>query len=98
MGLCYNQRIETFTESGQFVVTAGKCNGWVAVNIGDVLCFINNIPIKPPLAPNLSGESTGIQGNEGEIFIGTNGVIPVIFDNAAGGVNPKIMIIEKFYI
>jgi hypothetical protein len=97
-GLCYNQRISTYVVSTKHRLDP-KCNGYVAVNIGDTLVQINQIPIKPPVAPNLSGESTGVQGNEGEIFIGNNGEIPVTFINPGGaGVNQKVMIIEKYYV
>jgi hypothetical protein len=95
-GLCYNQKVTVYTTSKQHQLDK-KCNGYVAINNGDTLVQVNQIPLKPPVLPTLSGESEGIQGNEGEIFVGQNGVIPIIF-LAPAGVNPSVLIIEKYYL
>ena len=98
MSLCYNQLFKQYIVSAQHQLNP-KCNGYVAVNIGDTLVTVNGIPLKPPVAPNLSGESEGVQGNEGEIFVGQNGVLPIVFVNPGGvGVNQKVIIVEKYYV
>jgi hypothetical protein len=92
----YNIRQVTFNSSGQYVLDK-CCNGFVAVNIGDTLVRIQQIPLKPPPAINLTGESTGVQGNADEIFVGTNGMLTITFVNPVGA-NPLVMIIEKYYV
>jgi hypothetical protein len=92
----YNIRVTPVNASKQYLLDK-CCNGFTAVNIGDTIATVAQIPIKPPLLPTLSGESTGVQGNADEIFLGTNGVIPITF-NLPVGANPLIMIIEKYYV
>lgn len=92
----YNIRQTPINVSGQYLLDK-CCNGFVAVNIGDTPVRVDQIPLKPPPLPNLTGESTGVQGNADEIFMGTNGVLPVTFINPIGA-NPLVMIIEKYYV
>jgi hypothetical protein len=92
----YNIRQVPINVSGQYVLDK-CCNGFVAVNIGDTLVRVAQIPLKPPPAPALTGESTGVQGNADETFVGTNGILPVTFV-APIGANPLVMIIEKYYV
>jgi hypothetical protein len=58
------------------------CNSWIAENYGTSVAFINNKPLRPPPAANLSGESWGPNGNDGDIYAGE-----IIVQFAAGGVN-----------
>jgi hypothetical protein len=92
----YNIRVTPINSSTNYLLDK-CCNGFTAVNIGDTIASVAQIPIKPPILPTLSGESTGVQGNADEIYMGTNGVIPVTF-NLPVGANPLIMIIEKYYV
>jgi hypothetical protein len=92
----YNEAVTIVTGSLIYDLTP-RCNGYVAVNIGDTIAIVNQKRLLPAPGPGLSGESAGVQGNLGEIFTGTNGSIPVFFGTPLG-VNPKVMIIEKFYV
>ncbi len=96
MSRCYNEKVTYITQSGQYVLDK-ECNGYVAVNIGDTICRVNNKLLKPPPLPALSGENAGVAGNADEIFVGTNGVLPILFMPPAG-VNPLIMLTEKYYV
>ena len=71
-------------------------NGYVAINRGDTLVTVNGLDLLPRLATNLSGESTGVQGNADEIFVGNNGSLQIVF-TPGGGVS-KVVIGWKFYI
>ena len=95
----YNQAGQSYFDS-QSVQVIPFCNGWVAINKGDTLVRVNGIPLKPypPGHPELSGESYGVAGNLGEVFVGDNMVIQVVFDTAAGGVAPWVIIAQKFYL
>jgi hypothetical protein len=95
MGRCYNISVKTYIVSGQHLLTK-TCNGFVAINIGDTIVQVKQVQLKPPPAPALSGESTGVQGNADEIFTGDNGVISILFVGPPG-VNPKVQIVEKYY-
>lgn len=92
-----------YTEKVQYITTARmhqldlKCNGYVAVNIGDTTVFVNNKQLLPPPGAGLSGESTGVIGNAGEIFTGTNGTLPITFATTPL-LNPRVMIVEKIYL
>lgn len=97
MGLCYTIRATTVVQSENYQLDP-KCNGYAAINEGDQIVQVFQVPIKPPILPTLSGESTGVMGNEGEIFVGNNGVIPILFLPVAGQVNPKVVIVEKYYV
>ena len=97
MGLCYTTKTTYINTAGDYKLDK-KCNGYAAINIGDTIARVANTQIKPPILPTLSGESSGVIGNEGEVFTGNNGTISVIFIPGAGTVNPLVMIVEKYYV
>lgn len=74
-----------------------RCNGFIAVNKGDVLVRINGFPLLPypPGHPELSGESMTVGGNLGEIY---RGRIQIVFPAPAPGQSPSVWIIQKFYL
>lgn len=80
----------------QVIPVGVNCNGYIAVNKGDVLAFVNEFPIKgfPIGHPELSGESYGVFGNLGEIYTGK---IELRFDNSAG-TTPWVVIGLKYYV
>ena len=87
--------------ASQFVPVPEGCNGFVAVNEGDMLWYVNNFPLQPN--PNwatnkLPGVSTGAIGNAGEIYVGNNKMIQIVLDESAGGTTPLLIIQWKFYI
>lgn len=69
-----------------------QCAGFLAVNKGDTIAFVNQVQLLPPAAAGLSGESFGIEANAGEIYSGS---IVVQFESLAG--NPQVILIQKFY-
>lgn len=81
-------------EAGIEVAVDPNCNEWTAINTGDTLAFVCGIPIKPfpPGHPELTGAAIAIPGNKWEVF---RGRIWIVF--AAGGVNPQVCIIQKYY-
>lgn len=93
---CYNERTTIFTQSGQYKLQT-NCNGYIAVNNGDTIVQVNRFPLKPPVLPTLSGESTGVVGNQDETFTGDNGIIQISFLTPMGA-NPSVIIKEKFYV
>jgi hypothetical protein len=95
----YNEIVKPVYASG-FVQIPDRCNGYLAVNEGDALIWINDFPLHPN--PNwatnkLAGESTGLQGNIGEIYTGYNGSIKVVVDTTVG-THPQVVIVFKYYI
>lgn len=72
------------------------CNGFEAVNEGDVNVWVNGKLLKPfpPGHPELNGSSWGVSGNRGEIF---KGIIRIVVDGTAGG-QPQVAIGQKFYL
>jgi hypothetical protein len=67
------------------------CNSFEAINIGSDVATINGIPLNPPAAGEVLGDSFVFGGLKGEIFIGR---INVAF---ATVVAPQVLIIEKIY-
>lgn len=76
-----------------------NCNGYVVVNVGTALFWVNGFPLKPlpPGHPEVDGASRGVPGNRNEIFVGDNGVIKVVRDTLVG-TNPELIFIFKCYI
>ena len=95
----YNEIVKPVYASGQLEVPK-NCNGYLAVNEGDTLFWINDFPLhpNPDWATNkLAGESTGLLGNVGEIYTGNNGSMKIVMDTSAG-THPQVVIVFKFYI
>jgi hypothetical protein len=91
--LYFNEIVHQVFASGQIEVPQG-CNGYLAVNKGTGTVTVNGFPLLPPVAPNLSGESTGLLGNRREIYRGNNHVMNIVMP-AAGGL---LVLVFKFYI
>jgi hypothetical protein len=96
----YNTITQSYYAS-QFVPVPESCNGFVAVNEGDMLWYVNGFPLQPN--PNwatnkLPGVSTGAIGNVGEVYVGNNKMIQVVLDTSGAGTNPKLIIVWKYYI
>jgi hypothetical protein len=90
----YDIIAQSYTVGGEIRVDP-QCNGWTAINNGDTLVRVNNIPLLPfpPGHPELTGAAIAIPGNLGEFFTGR---IWIVFD-ALPGVNPLVTIIQKYY-
>lgn len=67
------------------------CNGFTVVNIGNTNMTVNGVPLAPPIAPMLLGESTSFGGNRNEIFYGR---IDIAFTGGAG----RCIVSQKVYI
>lgn len=93
--LCYNEVVQQYYAS-QMIQIPPNCNGYVAVNCGDTILWVNGFRLLPRPAVGLSGESKGAIGNLGEIFTGNNGQIQLVVDKTAG-VAPFLQIVFKFY-
>lgn len=88
----YDIIAQTYNQGGEILVDP-HCNGWTAINVGDVGVTVNGIALKPfpPGHPELTGAAVAIPGNLGERFTGR---IWIVFD--PGGA-PSVTIIQKFY-
>lgn len=89
--LYYNAFPKQVTNAGSIKVEK-YCNGYDAVNIGATVVTVNGIPLNPPAAGEVLGDSTSFGGNKGEIYIGR---IDVQFPGGAGG---NVLIIQKAYV
>jgi hypothetical protein len=78
----------------QYLKVDKKCNGVTFINRGDSVVLVNGVPLAPsPLGPGFAGESIAFSGNEGEVY---RGDIEIRF--VAGGVDPQIVVLQKFYL
>ena len=68
------------------------CMSFLAINKGDVIAKVNGVELLPAVVAGQSGESFGLEGNEGEVY--TDG-INVTFASVDG--NPLVVVIQKFY-
>lgn len=95
MECVYYDIISQTYETGGEIKVDERCNGWTAINTGDTLVMVNNIPLKPfpPAHPELTGAAIAIPGNIGEMF---RGRIWIVFANTPG-ISPQVTIIQKFY-
>jgi hypothetical protein len=91
----YDIVAQSYTTGGEIKVD-DCCNGFTAINTGDTLVRVCGIPLLPypPGHPELSGSAIAIPGNRDELF---KGRIWLVFD-AAPGLNPNVVIIQKYYI
>ena len=82
-------------ERGGDIKVDQYCNGFTAINTGDTLVTVCGIPLKPfpPGHPELTGAAIAIPGNLGELY---RGRIWIVFSDVPG-VNPQVVIIQKFY-
>lgn len=69
-----------------------NCNGYVAINKGMDIVTVDNVELKPPVLPTLSGESFGVAGNLGEVY--NRQSIKVVFQTTVG---PNVLIVQKVY-
>lgn len=74
------------------IKTERFCNGFTAINIGATVATVNGVPLNPPAAGEVLGDSYNDGGNKGEIFIGR---IDIAF---ASNVGANVLVIQKIYI
>ena len=91
---CFNEQAYSFYSSQKLVIPK-LVNGYLAVNKGTTTVIVNGFPLLPPPAVGLSGESTGLFGNIGEIYVGNNQQMDITF---AAGVGGWVVIVFKFYV
>lgn len=89
--LTYNEIAKTVTNSGDVPVLEG-CNGFVAINKGADIVVVNGTQLLPPPGAGLSGESYGVSGNKGELYM--RQAITVQFNTNTA---PQLLIIQKVY-
>jgi hypothetical protein len=92
----YNEVVQQYYAS-QMIQVPQDCNGYVAVNCGDTILWVNGFRLLPAPGPGLSGESKGAIGNKDEIYTGNNGQIQLTVDKVVG-IAPFLQIVFKFYI
>jgi len=68
------------------------CNGVTIVNTGTTNMRVNGVPLGPPIAPGLLGESVSFGGNRNEIFYGR---VDISFDVLAGA---RCIVEQKVYV
>lgn len=88
--LFYNVSIQEYQQPSKVIVDK-YCNGVTVVNIGATNMRINGIPLAPPVAPQLIGESYTFGGNRNEIFYGR---LDIGFTGGTG----NCLVIQKYYI
>jgi hypothetical protein len=76
--------------SNGLIETDQYCNSINVMNTGTTTATVNGIPLAPPVAPNLVGDSYSFGGNRGEIY---RGRLIVAFDTGSG----NLLVVEKFY-
>jgi len=88
--LFYNIVDTTFAGNAKVEVDR-LCNGFTVVNTGATNMIVNGVPLAPPVAPQLLGESATFGGNRNEIFYGR---IDISFTGGAG----RCVVSQKVYI
>jgi hypothetical protein len=86
----YNILTGSYTQTTRVQVVK-NCNGWVAINKGNVEVRVQGLPLLPAAVAGTSGESYGVSGNNDEIY---SGDIDVEFPIAGG----QVYIIQKYFI
>ncbi len=91
--LSYNIITQTI-RTNQGIVLDERCNGVTAVNIGTTNGNVHGVPLAPPSAGSLLGESFAFGGNRNEVF---EGRIDVSFPGGNDNGN-RILIMQKIYL
>lgn len=87
----YNTTTNNYFKSA-VVDVMKNCNGFTFTNVGGKIARVNGMIIYPGVPGTSLGDSRSVGGNEGEIY---KGRIQIAFE--AGGANPNIEIVQKFY-
>jgi hypothetical protein len=91
----YNITVSSYRTS-QKIEVPKNCNGWTAINLGDVIAEINGIVLNAGVPGTSAGDAVQIGGNEGEIY--ADNQLRLVFVVPTAGVAPNVQIIFKFYI
>lgn len=91
--IAYNTTGAVPYTQGTTVKRVNNCNGFIAVNTGDAIAFVNDQILYPGVIGSIIGDSMAVGGNLYEIYLGN---INIRFD--AAGANPQVTINQKFYI
>jgi hypothetical protein len=86
----YNFSGQTYGQNG-IIDLDELCNGLNVINIGTTVCRVNGIPLNPPAAGEVVGDSYAIGGNKGELLTGK-----VQLDFASG--NGEVIVVQKYYV
>lgn len=82
-----------YTATNPNIKRVDNCNGYVAVNTGDDIAFVDDQILYPGVPGTSIGDVYNNLGNRGEIFLG---VIKLRFNGV--GANPEVTINQRFYI
>lgn len=91
--IAYNTTMAVPYTQSTTVKRVNNCNGFIAVNTGDDIVFVNDQILYPGTIGILVGDSRTWGGNLYEIYLGA---INIRFNGV--GANPEVTIEQKFYI
>jgi hypothetical protein len=91
----YNSSTMQYSSGGQIPVQQG-CFAFMFTNIGDQPATVNGMVVYPSATPTTDlGDSRTISGHEGDLYMGN---ITISFDATGGGTNPRLELVQLFYI
>ncbi len=94
-----NEKILFFNVIAKTVITNGSlnvdkwCNSVEVINVGTNVVTVNQIPLNPPAAGKVLGDSWTFGGNRAEVY---KGRIDVAFATLLAG--QKILVLQKMYL
>lgn len=91
----YNMTVQAYDTPLQIPVAKG-CFAFMFTNIGDTNATVNGLIVFPSATPATSlGDSRTIAAHENEIYTGN---ITLAFLPTGGATNPKVEIVQLFYV
>jgi len=96
--LAYGMNYQEITESTSCTIDP-FCNSWTIINLGDIWVTVNGMLLKgyPPGHPELTGASTGQNGNFGEVFKGNISVQSAVTTAGSGTTQFLVLFMQKIY-
>lgn len=91
----YDMNVQVYTGPQQISVMRG-CTSFMFTNLGDVIASVNGMIIFPSLTPATSlGDSRTVSAHVLDTYSGN---ITLKFDVPTAGTNPRVEIVQIFYI